>query len=74
MQIGIVGLGRMGMNMAVRLMQGGHDVCCYNRTVAKAHELARQGARAADSPAELIALLDQPRIVWLMLPSGADNP
>ena len=48
MQIGIVGLGRMGMNMALRLMQGGHDVCCYNRTIEKAHELARQGARAAD--------------------------
>ncbi len=71
MQIGIVGLGRMGMNMAVRLIQGGHDVCCYNRTIEKAHQLARQGARAADSPAEFIAMLDQPRIVWLMLPSGA---
>jgi 6-phosphogluconate dehydrogenase len=70
MQIGIVGLGRMGMNMAVRLIQGGHDVCCYNRTVAKSHELARQGARAADTPAELVSMLASPRIVWLMLPSG----
>ena len=70
MQIGIVGLGRMGMNMAVRLIQGGHDVCCYNRTIEKAHELARQGARAADTPAELVAMLGAPRIVWLMLPSG----
>lgn len=70
MQIGIVGLGRMGMNMALRLMQGGHDVCCYNRTIEKAYELARQGARAAESPDELISLLDAPRVVWLMLPSG----
>ena len=71
MQIGIVGLGRMGMNMALRLIQGGHDVCCYNRTVEKAHQLAAKGARAADTPAELVAMLDAPRIVWLMLPSGA---
>jgi len=71
MQIGIVGLGKMGMNMALRLMQGGHDVCCYNRTVEKAHQLAQKGARAAETPAELIALLDAPRLVWLMLPSGA---
>ena len=71
MQIAIVGLGRMGMNMALRLMQGGHDVCCYNRTVDKAHQLAAKGARAADTPAELTAMLDAPRIVWLMLPSGS---
>jgi len=70
MQIGIVGLGRMGMNMALRLIQGGHDVCCYNRTVEKAHELATKGAHAAETPAELIAMLDSPRLVWLMLPSG----
>ena len=71
MQIGIVGLGRMGMNMALRLMHGGHEVCCYNRTFEKAHQLARKGARAAETPAELIAMLDAPRLVWLMLPSGA---
>ncbi len=71
MQIGIAGLGRMGMNMALRLMQGGHQVCCYNRTVEKAHQLAEQGARAADTPAELVSMLDTPRLVWLMLPSGA---
>lgn len=71
MQIGIVGLGRMGMNMALRLIQGGHDVCCYNRTVEKAHQLAAKGARAAGTPAELVAMLSAPRIVWMMLPSGA---
>ncbi len=58
MQIGIVGLGKMGMNMALRLMQGGHDVCCYNRTLEKALQLAEKGARAAETPAELIAKLD----------------
>jgi 6-phosphogluconate dehydrogenase len=70
MQIGIAGLGRMGLNMALRLIQGGHDVCCYNRTVAKAHELAHRGARAADTPAVLVAMLTPPRVLWLMLPSG----
>jgi 6-phosphogluconate dehydrogenase len=70
MQIGIVGLGRMGMNMALRLLNGGHAVCCYNRTFAKAQQLAAKGARAAETPAELIAMLDAPRLVWLMLPSG----
>ncbi len=70
MQIGIAGLGRMGMNMALRLMQGGHDVCCYNRTAAKAHTLARQGARAAETPHTLAGMLTPPRVVWLMLPSG----
>jgi len=70
MQIGIAGLGRMGMNMALRLMQGGHEVCCYNRTFKKSQQLAQQGARAAETPAELVSMLDSPRIVWLMLPSG----
>jgi len=71
MQIGIAGLGRMGMNMALRLLEGGHEVCCYNRTVSKSHELERKGARAADTPAGLAAMLTVPRVVWLMLPSGA---
>ncbi len=71
MQIGIAGLGRMGMNMALRLIRGGHEVCCYNRTVSKADELARQGARAAETPAALIAMLTPPRVLWLMLPSGS---
>jgi 6-phosphogluconate dehydrogenase len=70
MQLGIAGLGRMGMNMALRLIQGGHEVCCYNRTVSKAHELARHGARAADSPPALIDMLTAPRVLWLMMPSG----
>jgi len=70
MQIGIAGLGRMGMNMALRLMQGGHAVCCYNRTASKAHELARHGALAAETPAALVDMLRVPRVLWLMLPSG----
>jgi 6-phosphogluconate dehydrogenase len=70
MQIGIVGLGRMGMNMARRLIRGGHDVIAYNRTREKILQIAREGARPADSPSDLVEKLHTPRIVWLMLPAG----
>ena len=71
MKIGMVGLGRMGMNMARRLLQGGHQVVAYNRTAAKTEELAGEGAEAAFSLAELVGKLDDRKIVWLMLPAGA---
>ena len=70
MQIALVGLGRMGMNMAKRLLQGGHQVVAYNRTPAKTDELAGEGALATYSLAELIDKLLAPRVVWLMLPAG----
>jgi 6-phosphogluconate dehydrogenase len=71
MKIGMVGLGRMGMNMARRLLQGGHQVVAYNRTAAKTEELAGEGAEAAFSLAELVDKLDDRKVVWLMLPAGA---
>ena len=70
MQIALVGLGRMGMNMAKRLLQGGHQVVAYNRTPAKTEELAGVGALATYSLAELIDKLVTPKVVWLMLPAG----
>jgi 6-phosphogluconate dehydrogenase len=71
MELGMIGLGRMGANMAIRLRQGGHRVVVYNRNLARAQELAEQhGATAAASLAELVAALKPPRIVWLMLPAG----
>ncbi|MBP1464505.1 decarboxylating 6-phosphogluconate dehydrogenase [Candidatus Chloroploca sp. M-50] len=71
MEIGLIGLGRMGANMAIRLLQGGHRVVVYNRTVAKAEELAAEhGAIAATTLEELVEALPSPRIVWLMLPAG----
>ncbi|NWF81805.1 MAG: decarboxylating 6-phosphogluconate dehydrogenase [Chloroflexi bacterium] len=71
MELGLIGLGRMGANMATRLLQGGHRVVVYNRTFAKAQELAdAHGAVAASSLAELVQALQPPRIVWLMLPAG----
>src|SRR5258708_32140154 len=71
MQIGLVGLGRMGMNMGRRWLKGGHEVVAYNRTFAKTEELARDGAKSAKTLAEFVQALRTPRIVWLMLPAGA---
>lgn len=70
MQIGIIGLGRMGMNMARRLMAGGHQVVVYNRTPDKTDTLVSEGAVGAFSVAEIVEKLDPPRVVWLMLPAG----
>jgi 6-phosphogluconate dehydrogenase len=62
----------MGANMAVRLLQGGHRVVVYNRTVEKAVELANEhGGVAATTIEELVQSLQAPRIVWLMLPAGS---
>ncbi|NTU83950.1 MAG: decarboxylating 6-phosphogluconate dehydrogenase [Chloroflexales bacterium] len=71
MELGLIGLGRMGANMAIRLLQGGHRVVVYNRTFEKAQELAAEhGAVAAQTIEELVAALRPPRVVWLMLPAG----
>ena len=71
MEIGFVGLGRMGFNMTLRLLQGGHRVVAWNRSPDKVEEVARQGAVPAASLAELVAKLAAPRAVWVMLPAGA---
>ncbi len=71
MELGLIGLGRMGANMAIRLLRGGHRVVVYNRTFEKAHELAEaHGAVAARTLEELVQTLSAPRVVWLMLPAG----
>ncbi len=70
MQIGLVGLGRMGMNMGRRWLQGGHEVVAFNRTYAKTQELSADGAKATPSLQELVSQLKAPRTVWLMLPTG----
>jgi len=69
-KIGIVGLGRMGMNMARRLLKGGHKVVAYNRTPERVKEIVKVGARGAYSIEELVKKLIPPRIIWLMIPSG----
>ena len=70
MQIAMIGLGRMGMNMARRLLKAGHEVVAYNRTSEKTEQLAKKGAIGAFSLKEVVEKLAPPRIVWIMLPAG----
>lgn len=71
MQIAIIGLGRMGMNMAKRLLQGGHKVVAFNRTPSKTDQLVKEGAIGAYSISEVVDKLSHPRVTWIMLPAGA---
>jgi 6-phosphogluconate dehydrogenase len=70
MELGMIGLGRMGLNMVKRLLQGGQEVVVYNRTAAKVREIEQQGAQGAYSLTDLLAGLSRPRAIWLMLPAG----
>ena len=72
MELAIVGLGRMGANMAIRLVRGGHTVRAFNRTTSVAVKLAADNPPiiAAASLGEAIRALPTPRIVWLMVPAG----
>jgi 6-phosphogluconate dehydrogenase len=76
MQLGFIGLGRMGGNMVRRLVRDGHQVVAWNRTVEKAVELADEERAAgheldaADSVAALVQRLEKPRRVWIMVPAG----
>lgn len=71
MQVGMIGLGRMGMNMVRRLLRGGHKVVAYNRTPARVKEIIREGAKGSYSLEELVERLAPPRPIWLMLPAGS---
>ena len=71
MQMAMIGLGRMGMNMAKRLLNGGHEVIAYNRSPDKTDRLKAEGAVGAYSLKQVVEKLRAPRIVWLMLPAGA---
>ena len=71
MQLGMIGLGKMGGNMARRLLAGGTRVIGYNQDTTATATLAEEaGLEAADSVADLVRQLDEPRKVWLMLPAG----
>ncbi len=70
MQLGMIGLGRMGANMVRRLMRDGHDCVVYDVDSSVVSELAGDGATAADSLADLASKLEQPRNAWIMVPAG----
>jgi 6-phosphogluconate dehydrogenase len=69
MKIVIIGLGRMGKNMAKRLLSDGHEVWVHNRTIEKAKELEKDGAIVAEKLEDILKI-DSPRIIWSMLPAG----
>jgi 6-phosphogluconate dehydrogenase len=70
MQLGFVGLGRMGGNMVHRLALGGHEVVAFNRSPGPVQEAVKHGATGATSLQDLVQKLAAPRHIWLMLPAG----
>jgi 6-phosphogluconate dehydrogenase len=70
MQIGMIGLGRMGANMVRRLMRGGHECVVYNKSRDPVQALAREGAVGTASLDDFVAHLAKPRILWLMVPAA----
>ena len=71
MQIGVTGLGRMGANIGRRLHRDGHRVVVHNRSAGPIEELVAEGLTGAMTPDELVAALEPPRAVWVMVPAGA---
>ena len=70
MQLGMIGLGRMGANLVRRLMRDGHRCVAYDRNPEVVKSLAAEGATGAESLADFVAKLDKPRAMWIMVPAG----
>lgn len=70
MKLGIIGLGRMGRNMTLRLLLEGHQVVAYDRLPRSVHEIQGKGAEVAYSLEELVQKLPLPRTIWIMIPAG----
>jgi 6-phosphogluconate dehydrogenase len=70
MQLGMIGLGRMGANMVRRLMKGGHECVAFDMSPASVQALAKEGATGAGSLDDFISKLKQPRAIWLMVPAA----
>ena len=70
MQLGMIGLGRMGANMVRRLMKAGHECVVYDVSPATVQGLAKEGAAGASSLDDFVARLKKPRAVWLMVPAA----
>ena len=74
MQLGMIGLGRMGANMAARLLRVGHECIVYDSHPGPVQELVKQGAKGSTSLTEFVKNLAKPRAVWLMVPAAAVDP
>src|SRR5471030_2261980 len=70
MQIVMIGLGRMGANMVLRLIKAGHTAVVYDVNASAVDALAKQGATGTNSLAAFVGALTAPRVVWLMVPAG----
>jgi 6-phosphogluconate dehydrogenase len=71
MQLGMLGLGRMGANMARRLIKGGHSCVVYDRTPRHVQQLVAEGAVGSNSLDDFAKKLEKPRVAWIMIPAGA---
>jgi 6-phosphogluconate dehydrogenase len=74
MQLGMIGLGRMGGNIVRRLMKNGHTAVVYDKDAKAVSGLASEGATGGSSLEDFVKKLDKPRAVWVMLPAGARSP
>src|SRR5438105_14006966 len=70
MQLGMIGLGRMGANMVRRLLKGGHDCVVFDMSPDAVNEMAKERATGSSSLADLVKKLEKPRAVWLMVPAA----
>jgi len=74
MEIGLIGPGRMGANMSLRLMRAGHKCAVYDSDPKAVQQLVEQGAVGANSVEDLVKRLSKPCAIWLMLPAAAVDP
>jgi 6-phosphogluconate dehydrogenase len=70
MELAMIGLGKMGGNMALRLARGGHRVVAFDRSAGKKPSFEKEGVEIVGSLKEISTALEQPRVVWLMIPAG----
>jgi 6-phosphogluconate dehydrogenase len=73
MQLGMIGLGRMGANMVRRLMRGGHTCVVYDRSAEAVAGLGKEGATGASALQDFVSKLDKPRSIWLMVPAAVTD-
>ena len=74
MQLGMIGLGRMGANMVRRLLRGDHECVVFDMSSQAVKDLVREKAVGAETIAEFVKKLDKPRAIWLMVPAAVVDP